>query len=180
MAISSRGAVNFFLAMPVPCPPYLPISTSYASPIKRMVGVRLAAAIAGPISVIAGFGDSKGGSGLLERPTFDLSQFDAVPQVQEGGDIGRLTTRRGVGRGDNYKVLLIDDQKHTEKLVKNVLPQVVPSVTSDLARELFHESREMGVALVIITVKEHAEFYAQMMTLHGLRSAIEADSNLET
>lgn len=85
-----------------------------------------------------------------------------------------------------------------------MLPQVVPSVTSDLARELFHESREMGVALVIVTVKvlgkpqtqnikfhsftddqliayfyvikqEHAEFYAQMMTLHGLRTAIEED-----
>lgn len=32
-----------------------------------------------------------------------------------GGDIGRLTTRKAVGRGDSYKVLLIDDPKHTEK-----------------------------------------------------------------
>ncbi|XP_074563495.1 ATP-dependent Clp protease adapter protein CLPS2, chloroplastic-like [Curcuma longa] len=180
MAISSRGVVNFILAVPVPCPPSLPLSTAYTSPSKPRVGVRLAAAISGPVSVIAGFGASKGGSGLLERPSFDLSQFDAAPQVQEGGDIGRLTTRKAVGRGDSYKVLLIDDPKHTEKFVENVLPQVVPSVTSDLARVLFHESREIGVALVIVTVKEHAEFYAQMMTLHGLRSAIEADSNLET
>lgn len=37
--------------------------------------------------------------------------------------------------------------------VEKALPQVVPSVTPDKARILFYESRERGVAVVIVTVK---------------------------
>ncbi|KAJ6837333.1 ATP-dependent Clp protease adapter protein CLPS1, chloroplastic-like [Iris pallida] len=119
-----------------------------------------------------------GGSGLLERPTFDQSQFDPLPQAQEGGDIGRLRDKKSLRSGDSYRVLLIDDARHTENLVEKALPQVVPSVTVAEARKLFHESRQNGVAVVIVTVKEHAEFYAQMMIRHGLRSAIEPDSSM--
>lgn len=82
---------------------------------------------------------------------------------------------------------------------------MVPSVTPEEARNLFHESRRQGVAVVLVTVKvlhppplqrcaplsvlpsspaemaplrlqEHAEFYAQMMVRSGMRSAIEPDS----
>ncbi|KAL7001490.1 hypothetical protein U1Q18_002642 [Sarracenia purpurea var. burkii] len=127
-------------------------------------------------SANARLGSSKGGAGLLERPTFDQSQFDPFTQVEEGGDIGRLRDRRGTGSGDSYRVLLIDDTRHTEKLVAKVLPQAVPSVTPDDARKLFRQSRENGVAVVIVTVKEHAEFYSQMMIRGGLRSTIEPDS----
>ncbi|CAK7326934.1 unnamed protein product [Dovyalis caffra] len=120
---------------------------------------------------------TKGGPGVLERPTFDQSQFDPSSQVLEGGDIGRLRDKRGVGSGDSYRVLLIDDVRHSESLVAKVLPQVVPSVTPDVARKLFHESRENGLAVVIVAVKEHAEFYSQMMIRGGLRSTIEPDSS---
>ncbi|MQL90710.1 hypothetical protein Taro_023316, partial [Colocasia esculenta] len=61
--------------------------------------------------------------------------------------------------------------------VEKALPQVVPSITLGKARNLFHESRQNGVTVVIVTVKEHAEFYAQMMVRGGLRSAIEPDSS---
>lgn len=37
--------------------------------------------------------------------------------------------------------------------VEKALPKVVPSLTVIEARKLFHESRENGVAIVIITVK---------------------------
>jgi hypothetical protein len=37
--------------------------------------------------------------------------------------------------------------------VAKVLPRAVPSVTPEDARKLFHESRENGVAVVIVTVK---------------------------
>lgn len=37
--------------------------------------------------------------------------------------------------------------------VERALPRVVPSITTDVARKLFHESREKGVAVVIVTVK---------------------------
>ncbi|XAR53203.1 hypothetical protein NMG60_11021656 [Bertholletia excelsa] len=128
-------------------------------------------------TVEASLGSSKGGAGLLERPTFDQSQFDPSTLVEEGGDIGRITDRRGAGSGDSYRVLLIDDKHHTEQLVMKVLPQAVPSVTPDDASRLFHLSRENGVSVVIVTVKEHAEFYAQMLVRGGLRSTIEPDSS---
>ncbi|CAN6549804.1 unnamed protein product [Malus baccata var. baccata] len=106
------------------------------------------------VAVTARFGSSKGGgAGVLERPKFDQSGFDPATQLQQGGDIGRSKDKRGVGSGDSYRVLLIDDVRHTEKLVAKVLPQVVPSVTPDVARGLFHKSREDGVAVVIVTVK---------------------------
>lgn len=38
-------------------------------------------------------------------------------------------------------------------VVAKVVPQVVPSVTPDDARRLFHESKENGTAIVIVTVK---------------------------
>ncbi|KAF5802090.1 putative adaptor protein ClpS, core [Helianthus annuus] len=124
----------------------------------------------------ARFGSSRGGANVLERPSFDQSQFDPATQVQEGGDIGRVRDKKNTGSGDSYKVLLIDDARHTEKLVVKALPQAVPSVTPDDARKLFNVSRENGLAVVLVTVKEHAEFYAQMMTRKGLRSTIEPDS----
>nr|GEV84921.1 ATP-dependent Clp protease adapter protein CLPS1, chloroplastic-like [Tanacetum cinerariifolium] len=126
----------------------------------------------------ARFGSLRGGGGtnVLERPNFDQSQFDPATQVQEGGDIGRVGDKKTTGSGDSYKVLLIDDARHTEKLVVKALPQAVPAVTPDDASKLFHVSRENGLAVVLVTVKEHAEFYAQMMVRKGLRSTIEPDS----
>ncbi|KAK6266149.1 hypothetical protein QUC31_016986 [Theobroma cacao] len=131
------------------------------------------------MGVKAKFGSFKsGGAGVLERPSLDQSQFDPSTQVLEGGDIGRRRDKKGTGRGDSYRVLLIDDTCHSENLVAKVLPQIVPSVTPDGARKLFHVSRENGVAVVIVTVKEHAEFYSQMMVRGGLRSTIEPDSSV--
>ncbi|KAH7664350.1 Ribosomal protein L7/L12 C-terminal/adaptor protein ClpS-like protein [Dioscorea alata] len=128
------------------------------------------------VSSSGGFGSLRGGAGVLERPTFDQSQFDPIPQVEEGGDFGKSIVKRGIGSGDSYRVLLIDDERHTESLVEKALPKVVPSLTVIEARKLFHESRENGVAIVIVTVKEHAEFYVQMMLQCGLQSAMEPDS----
>uniref|UniRef100_A0A6V7QXY9 Adaptor protein ClpS core domain-containing protein n=1 Tax=Ananas comosus var. bracteatus TaxID=296719 RepID=A0A6V7QXY9_ANACO len=170
--------------IPNPNPTALPISNA-SLPLRRRTTARLEKARSREASALSlaaingGLGSLRGGGGaVLERPTFDQSQFDALPSVQEGGDIGTLSNRKGLGSGDSYKVLLIDDPRHTEKLVERALPRVVPSITTDVARKLFHESREKGVAVVIVTVKEHAEFYAQMMVRQGLRSAIEPDSDL--
>ncbi|KAG0502118.1 hypothetical protein HPP92_002190 [Vanilla planifolia] len=123
-------------------------------------------------------GSSKGGTSVIEKPTFDQSQFDPLPKVMEGGDIGKLGDKWVLGGGGSYRVLLVDDARHTEKLVANALPQIVPSITPDDARTLFHESRNKGASIVTVALKEHAEFYAQMMLQHGLRSAIEPDSDL--
>ncbi|KAG2592710.1 ATP-dependent Clp protease adapter protein ClpS-like [Panicum virgatum] len=119
---------------------------------------------------------NSGGGAVLERPAFDQSQLEALPVAEEGGDPGRLKDGRRSGSGDSYKVLLVDDVRHTEQHVEKASPQVVPSITAEAARQLFHESRLKGVAVVIVAVKEHAEFYAQMMARQGLRSAIEPEA----
>lgn len=36
------------------------------------------------VSATARFGALKGGAGVLERPSFDQSQFDVAPQAEEG------------------------------------------------------------------------------------------------
>ncbi|KAF2953148.1 ATP-dependent Clp protease adapter protein CLPS2, chloroplastic [Oryza sativa Japonica Group] len=170
MAISSRAAACGALIFP---------TTASAAPVSRSVSVdqRVSHRRRKAVAVAAVPHASSGGA-LLERPAFDQSQLDTLPVTQEGGDTGRMRDRRGSGSGDSYKVLLIDDARHTEKLVEKALPQVVPSVTAEAARQLFHASRQKGAALVIVAVKEHAEFYAQMMVRQGLRSAIEPESDL--
>ncbi|KAJ7954496.1 ATP-dependent Clp protease adapter protein ClpS [Quillaja saponaria] len=165
MAVAGTSPITFSLAnfvrLPLPSSSPTLRSCTFVRPKgdqeETWIGVKGTA-----MSVNARFGSSKGGAGLLERPSLDQTQFDPATQVQEGGD--------------SYRVLLIDDIRHTEKLVAKVLPQVVPSVTPDDARRLFNESREKGVAIVIVTVKEHAEFYVQMMIRGGLRSTMEPDA----
>lgn len=172
MAISGRAAACAALVFPSPATtttPSLP-STVSVNPRARH---RSKATPAG----VAAAPHASGGA-VLERPAFDQSQLDALPVAEEGGDPGRLKDGRRSGSGDSYKVLLVDDVRHTEQHVEKALPQVVPSITAEAARQLFHESRLKGVAVVIVAVKEHAEFYAQMMVRQGLRSAIEPESDL--
>eukprot|EP01018_Ginkgo_biloba_P031534 Gb_16952 [translate_table: standard] len=128
------------------------------------------------VSLHGRLGGGGGGAGVLERPGLDQSQYDATPSAEEGGEIGKVRQKRGSGGGDRYKVLLLDHERHTES--QAVLPKVVPSVTPEEAKRCFHESRQTGAGLVTITVKEHAEFYAQMMARCGLRSSIEPDSDV--
>jgi hypothetical protein len=44
--------------------------------------------------------------------------------------------------------------------VEKALPQVVPSITAEAARQLFHESRLKGVAVVIVAVKVFASIHS--------------------
>ncbi|KAF6150676.1 hypothetical protein GIB67_020759 [Kingdonia uniflora] len=94
-----------------------------------------------------------------------------------GGDIGKMKQRIGTRGGGSYRVLMIDDVRHSETFVAKFLPKAVPAVTSADARNIFHKSRILGAAVVLVTVKEHAEFYAHMMLRGGLKSAIEPDSD---
>lgn len=120
-----------------------------------------------------------GGTGVLERPGYDRSlPVSPTPKADEGGEMGKLRDKRGSGGGERYKVLLLDHEKHTESQVTAVLPKVVPSVTPEEAKRCFHQSRLKGAGLVTVAVKEHAEFYAQMMIRSGLRSAIEPDGDV--
>ncbi|KAF8775409.1 hypothetical protein HU200_004829 [Digitaria exilis] len=170
MAISGRAAVCAALVFPsTAATAILPPTVSVNPRARHRTKTTTGAVVAAPHA---------SGGAVLERPEFDQSQFDTLPATQEGGDPGRLKDGRRSGSGDSYKVLLVDDVRHTEKHVEKALPQVVPSITAEAARKLFHESRLRGVAVVIVAVKEHAEFYAQMMVRQGLRSAIEPESDL--
>lgn len=119
-----------------------------------------------------------GAAGVLERPGLDQSTPDSAPRTEEGGERGQSRQRVRLGGGDKYRVLLLDHERHTESHVAKVIPKVVPSVTPDEARKCFYESREVGFGLVTIAVREHAEFYVQMLTRYGLRSTMEQDSTV--
>ncbi|KAH9288556.1 hypothetical protein KI387_032673, partial [Taxus chinensis] len=122
-----------------------------------------------------------GGAGLLERRELEFPKIStpttSTPSVDAGGEIGKSWEKRRTGGGDRYKVLLLDHERHTETQVAAILPKVVPSVTSEEAKKCFREARETGESLVTVAVKEHAEFYSQMMDRCGLRSAIEPDGD---
>ncbi|KAL5993512.1 hypothetical protein ACLOJK_014437 [Asimina triloba] len=92
------------------------------------------------------------------------------------GDTGKLSNQEVTTREGRYKILLVYARRHTEKLVMEILPEVVSSVTPEEARRLFHESRNECTALVIVAVKEQAEFYVETMVEKGLRAAMEPES----
>ncbi|CAD6236076.1 unnamed protein product [Miscanthus lutarioriparius] len=149
MAISGRAAALVVpsTAATTPLPSTVSVNQRAARPRNRKKATMKVAT--------APQASGGGGGAVLERPpAFDQSQLDTLPVTQEGRDPGRLKDGRRSGSGDSYKVLLVDDVRHTEKHVEKALPQVVPSITAEAARQLFHESRMRGVATVIVAVKD--------------------------
>eukprot|EP00252_Welwitschia_mirabilis_P015493 TRINITY_DN3405_c0_g1_i1.p1 TRINITY_DN3405_c0_g1~~TRINITY_DN3405_c0_g1_i1.p1 ORF type:complete len:188 (+),score=34.02 TRINITY_DN3405_c0_g1_i1:249-812(+) len=116
-----------------------------------------------------------GGKTVFRGPKLKPEVPDPSPEPEAGGEQGQATETPGVGAGDKYRLLLLNDERHTEELVSSVLPKVVPSVTPDHAKKCFQESREKGFSIIIFAMKEHAEFYVQMLARAGIRSAIEPD-----
>lgn len=115
------------------------------------------------------------GPGLMEKPGLDQADTAGGVKTEEGGEMGKLRARIRRRGGSRYRVLLLDHERHIESYVITVLPKVVPMVTEEQARQAFHDSRELGAGLVIVAVREHAEYYAQMMVRKGLRSTIEPE-----
>jgi len=107
MAISGRAA-----ALVVP-------STAATTPLPSTVSVSQRAARLRnrkkATMKVATASHASGGAVLERPPAFDQSQLDTLPVTQEGGDPGRLKDGRRSGSGDSYKVLLVDDVRHTEK-----------------------------------------------------------------
>lgn len=92
MAISTRGAAFSVPKFPNPNPAALPISNA-SLPLRRRTTARLERARSREATALSlaaingGLGSLRrggGGGAVLERPTFDQSQFDALPLVQEG------------------------------------------------------------------------------------------------
>jgi len=118
MAISGRAAACAALVFPSPATTTTPTLPSTVS-VNRRARHRSKATPAG----VAAAPHASGGA-VLERPAFDQSQLDALPVAEEGGDPGRLKDGRRSGSGDSYKVLLVDDVRHTEQHGKHALPPV--------------------------------------------------------
>lgn len=84
----------------------------------------------------------------------------------------RSTTRKLAPR---YRVLLHNDDYNSMEHVVQVLMQTVPSITQPQAVSIMMEAHTNGMALVITCAQEHAEFYSETLTSHGLSSTIEPD-----
>jgi ATP-dependent Clp protease adaptor protein ClpS len=74
-----------------------------------------------------------------------------------------------------YRVLLHNDDFNSMEYVVQTLMQTVPSLTQPQAVSIMMEAHTNGLALVITCALEHAEFYCETLTNHGLSSTIEPD-----
>lgn len=76
------------------------------------------------------------------------------------------------------RVLLLDSPQHTEKLVVQVITQVVVGTSEEHALNCYNTAQKLGQAIVTSCLQEHAEFYALQMGKNGIRCAIEPDSTV--
>lgn len=148
-------------------------SSKPASPAR----VRVNSRFHGKVVAMAVVDDpgSRGSTGVLDRPKFDQSSDGGVATTESGYGASDVDKRKKLG-GGHYRVLLLDHPNHSEKLVTKVITTVVPDVDEERARNCFHTSRDLGMAIVTTCLKEHAEHYCQQMFRYGCRSSIEPDS----
>lgn len=111
----------------------------------------------------------------MEKPGFDRTpdSGNALPDVYYGST--DTPGGKGLGGGD-WRVMLLDSPTHTEPLVVKAICSVVSSVDEQQAKNCFHTSRQLGQAVIVICLKEHAEFFTQMLNRQGVRSIIEPDT----
>jgi len=103
--------------------------------------------------------DTGGGLATLVRP-------DAGAGAASG---------KGGPSGGSYRLMLL--AAHTEGRVVTGICRVVQGVDEAHARSCFSTSKQLGMALVVSCLKEHAEHYRQQLYLYGLKTAIEPDAS---
>ncbi len=74
-----------------------------------------------------------------------------------------------------WRVLLHNDDYNSMEHVVHALLLTVQSLTPEQAVSIMLEAHTEGVALVIVTPKERAEFYREKLEQFGLTSTIEPD-----
>jgi len=72
-----------------------------------------------------------------------------------------------------YRVLLHNDDHNDMNHVIHALVQSVPAVSLRQAAKIMLTAHLRGVALVIVCLKEHAEFYCERLTSFGLTATME-------
>ena len=114
-------------------------------------------------------------TGTIERPDL-LREGGSIINLTEAGFGGTETKQDKKLGGGNWRVLLVDDPKHTEQLVVHAITTVLPGTDPNHAKNCFATSRKLGAAIVTSCLKEHAEFYAEQLFKLGARTKIEPDS----
>ena len=74
-----------------------------------------------------------------------------------------------------WRVMLHNDDDHSMDFVVRALLHIVPSLSVEDAAAIMLEAHLTGVALVIVTPRERAEFYCEGLRELGLISTIEPD-----
>jgi ATP-dependent Clp protease adaptor protein ClpS len=74
-----------------------------------------------------------------------------------------------------WRVMLHNDDHNSMDHVAMALLHTVQSLTPEQAVQIMLEAHSAGVALVVVTPKERAEFYSERLHGFGLTSTIEPD-----
>ena len=114
-------------------------------------------------------------TGTIDRPDL-LREGSSIINLTDAG-FGSVETKedKKLG-GGNYRVILLDDPKHTEELVVHAITTVLPGTDVNHAKNCFVTSRELGAAIIISCLREHAEFYGEQIFKLGCRTKIEPDT----
>lgn len=74
-----------------------------------------------------------------------------------------------------YKVILHNDDYHSQDFVIVALIKSVPSLTEDEAMDIMMTAHTEGTAVVIVVPQETAEYYQERILSFGLGCTIEPD-----
>ena len=114
-------------------------------------------------------------AGVLDRPDFGGGTTTLTPSTESSFGATDIGGSKELGGGD-YRVLLLDDETHTEQHVVDVITTVVATVDEQQARNCFATSKQLGQALVTSCLKEHAELYTDQMRRKGCKASMEPDT----
>ena len=116
-------------------------------------------------------------AGLLDRPDLDVGTGTLTPKTEGNFGATDIGGSKGLGGGD-FRVLLLDDEIHTEELVVNAITTVIATLDKQHARNCFATSRQLGQAMIISCLKEHAELYTDQLRRKGCKATLEPDSTV--
>ncbi|GAX78037.1 hypothetical protein CEUSTIGMA_g5479.t1 [Chlamydomonas eustigma] len=106
----------------------------------------------------------------------DVSFTTTLPKL-DSGEGGANRDRSNSAGGGGWRVLLLKHDKHDEKTVVKAITRVVPNSDENHAKNCFHTSKQLGLAIITTCLKEHAEHYRDQLYSYGCRTAIEPDAS---
>jgi ATP-dependent Clp protease adaptor protein ClpS len=83
----------------------------------------------------------------------------------------RAPRRPGEGRGDGWKVIVLNDDHNTFEGVAFALAAVIPGVSYDRGLRIADQIHNKGLAVVWSGHRERAELYWTQLEGHGLTMA---------